>query len=229
METLEVGEGGEDIQVVDDVTEVGGNDDGRSGAAKGADSLVGRLEGILDLGPQVENEDGLVDLDALGAGGLEGLEELDVDGDELVEKGDGVNRGTTVSLAEGKEGDGSEKDGPGVEASLLGLEEFPNGLGVLGEGEGLVILESGLHVVVVRVEPLDHLESGDVNSTLLVATAHGEVLISSIELLRCVTLGDSLSSKKGELLAGKCYVRPRVGRPKLKLTLKSWMWSRTWS
>ena len=149
VEALEVGEGGEDIQVVNNVTEVGGNDDRGGSAAEGANCLVGGLEGILDLGLQVENEHGLVNLHALGTSSLEGLEELNVDGDELVKEGDGVDGGASVGLAEGEEGDGPEQDGPGVETGLLGLLEFPDGLGVLGQGECLVILECGLHVVVV--------------------------------------------------------------------------------
>jgi hypothetical protein len=46
--------------------------------------------------------------------------------------------------------------------------------------------------MVVRVEPLDHLEGGDVHTALLVATAHGKVLIERGKLLRGVPFGDSL-------------------------------------
>ena len=46
--------------------------------------------------------------------------------------------------------------------------------------------------MVVGVEPLDHLEGGDVDAILLVATAHGEVLIERVELVLGVALRDGL-------------------------------------
>jgi len=233
METVEVGEGREDIEVVDDVAKVGGNGDGRDLAGLSRDSLIGRLEGGLDLGPEVEDEDGLVDLDVVGTSSLELLQELDVDRHELVNEGDGVDLGATVGLAKGKEGDGADEDGAGVEASLLGLEELAHRLGILSEGEGLVVLESWLHVMIVRVEPLDHLEGRDVDVALLVATAHGEVLIKRRELLAPVALRDSLCSKS-RLAAGRTSAAPQItnegrGGGGWHLTLKSWMWSRMWS
>lgn len=198
METSKAGESGENVEVVDDVTEVGGNDNLGDGIASSGNGLIGGLESSLDLGTEIEDEDGLVNLDRLGTSSLELLQELNVDRDKLVEEGDGVDGGATVSLAKGKEGDGADKDGAGLEAGLLGLKELADGLGVLGEGEGLVVLESGLDVVVVGVEPLDHLEGGDIDTTLLMATAHGEVLIERGELLGGVTLGNSLHTEWGQ-------------------------------
>jgi hypothetical protein len=46
--------------------------------------------------------------------------------------------------------------------------------------------------VVVGVEPLDHLQRGDIDALLLVATAHGEVLVDGVEAFLCVTLRDGL-------------------------------------
>ena len=192
VETLDVGESREDVEVVDDIAEVGGDNDRGDGRSLGGDGLIGRLESSLDLGLEIVDEDGLVNLDGLGTGSLERLQELNVDGDKLVKERDGVDRRATVSLAKSKERDGANNDGAGLESSLLSLEELPNGLGVLGKGEGLVILESGLHVVVVGVKPLDHLKGGDIDTALLVATAHGKVLIERRELLAGVTLGDGL-------------------------------------
>jgi hypothetical protein len=113
----------------------------------------------------------------------------------LSKESDGVDRGATVGLAESKERDGADEDGAGLEAGLLGLEELPDGLGVLGKGEGLVVLEGGLDIVVVGVEPLDHLEGGDVHTALLVAAAHGKVLIERGQLLRGVAFGDGLGGR----------------------------------
>ena len=200
-----------DVKVVDDVTEEGGEGDLRTSVTlEGVELLVGGLEGLLDLLGKVEDEDGLVDLDGLGTGLLELLQELLVDGKELVEEGDGVDGLATVGLAEGEERNGTDEDGAGGDAGLLSLLELADGLGVIGELEGLVVLESGLDVVVVGVEPLDHLEGRDVNAVLLVATAHGEVLVNGLEVVLGVTLGDSVEHLdvvedvvvEGEVVAG---------------------------
>lgn len=187
-------EGGVDnVEVVDDVAEVGGESElGTSGALESGELLVGGLESLLDLGGEVEDEDGLINLDGLGASLLELLQELLVDGEELVEERDGVDGLATVGLAEGEERDGTDEDGTGGDAGLLGLLELTDRLGVGGEGEGLVVLESGLDIVVVGVEPLDHLEGGNVNAILLVATAHGEELVDGLEVVLAVTLGDGV-------------------------------------
>lgn len=190
VNTVDALEAGEDIEVVDNVTEVGGEDD--LGQTAGSKCLVGGLEGILDLLGEVLNEDRLVNLNSLGTGLLELLQKLDVYGHKLVKERDGVNGLATVGLAEMEEGHGPNKDRAGGNASLLGLEKLANGLGVGGECEGLVVLECGFDVVVVGVEPLDHLEGGDVNAVLLVATAHGEVLIERVELVLGVALRDDL-------------------------------------
>lgn len=153
VEALEVGE---DINVVDDVTEVGGESDAGTLGTEGTELLVGGLEGSLGLLSKVEDEDGLINLDILGASGLELGQKLNVEGKELLKESDGVNGLVTVGLGESQERDGTKDDGAGGDASGLGLKELSNGLGLSGELELLVVLESGLHVVVVRVEPLDH-------------------------------------------------------------------------
>lgn len=192
VDTVDALEAGEDIEVVDNVTKVGGEDD--LGQTAGGECLVSRLEGILDLLGEVLDEDRLVNLDCLGAGLLELLQKLNVYRNKLVEEGDGVDGLATVGLSEVEEGDGTDKDGAGGDTSLLGLEELANRLGVGGEGEGLVVLEGGLDVVVVGIEPLDHLEGGHIDTILLVATAHGEVLIERVKLVLGVALGDGLGA-----------------------------------
>ena len=98
VDTVDALEGGEDIEVVDNVTEVGGEDD--LGQTASGECLVGRLEGILDLLGEVLDEDRLVNLDSLGTSLLELLQELDVYGHKLVEERDGVNGLATVGLTE---------------------------------------------------------------------------------------------------------------------------------
>lgn len=188
MDTVDVL--GESLKVVDDVTEVGGEDELGDLVTKAGELLVGRAESSLALLGKVEDEDRLVDLDGLGTSLLELGQELLVDGEEVVKKVNGVDRLATVGLAEVEERDGANDDGAGGDASLLGLLEVGDDLGGSGQGELLVVLESGLDVVVVGVEPLDHLQTGDINALLLVTTAHGEVLVDGVEAILGVALGN---------------------------------------
>lgn len=190
MDTIDIL--GEEVNVVDDVTEVGGEDKLGDLVAEGGKLLIGGLESGLGLLGEIEDENGLIDLDGLGTSLLQLDKELLVDGQEAVEEVNGVDGLVTVGLAEVEEADGANKDGAGGDTSLLSLLEVSDSLGGGGELEGLAVLESGLDVVVVGVEPLDHLQRGDIDALLLVATAHGEVLVNGIETILGVSLGDSL-------------------------------------
>lgn len=137
----------EDLEVVDNVTEVGGED--KLGQVAADELLVRGLESVLDLLGQVVDEDRLVNLDVFGTSLLQLLEELNVYRQQLLKERNGVDGLATVGLTESEEGDGTNEDGAGGDASLLSLEELSDGLGVLGELEGLVVLEGRLDVVVV--------------------------------------------------------------------------------
>jgi hypothetical protein len=182
---------GEKVQVVDNVTEVGGEDELGDLVTQAGELLVGGLEGSLGLGGKVKDEGRLVDLDGLGAGLLQLGKQLLVDGQQLLEEVDGVNRLATVGLAEVEEADGADEDGAGGDASLLGLLVLGNSLGGVDQLKSLVVLEGGLDVVVVGVKPLDHLQTGDIDALLLVATTHGEVLVDGVEAILGVSLGNS--------------------------------------
>lgn len=156
VDTMKVVQSRENINVVDNVTEVGGKDNARSLVTESTNLLIDRLEGSLGLGREIENENRLVNLNVLDAGSLQLSKEVNVDGNQVVDLVNRVNFLTTVGLGEGQEGDGTQDDGTSNDASLLGLEELSNGLGVRSELEDLVLLEGRLDVVVVRVEPLDH-------------------------------------------------------------------------
>lgn len=186
---------GEEIKVVDDVTEVGGEDQLGDLVTEAGELLVGGLEGSLALLRKVENQDRLINLDGVGTGLLELSQELLIDGHKAVDEVNGVDSLVTVGLAEVKERDGADEDGAGVDASLLSLLELVDGLGAVDELEGLVILESGLNVVVVGVEPLDHFQAGNIDTLLLVATAHGKVLVNGVQAILSVSLGNSLSDR----------------------------------
>lgn len=215
---------GEEIQVVYDITEVGGESNVGDLVSKAGKLLIGGLESSLGLGRQIENEDGLVDLDGFGTSLLKLGEELLVNGQKLLKQVNGVNGLVTVGLAEVEEADRADKDGAGVDTSLLGLLVLDDSLGAVDQLEGLVILESGLHVVVVGVKPLDHLQAGNIDALLLVATAHSEVLVNGVETILGVPLRDSLSRQLSVLT----YWWGVMGAGQEdKLTPKSWMWLRT--
>ncbi|CAH0014573.1 unnamed protein product [Clonostachys rhizophaga] len=183
---------GENIQVVDDVTEVGGEDELGDLVAEAGELLVSRLEGCLGLGREVKDQSGLVNLDGLGTSLFELDKKLLIDGQKSIEKVNGVDGLVTVGLSEVEERDGTDEDGAGLDASLLGLVESGNSLGLVSELEGLAVLESGLDVVVVGVKPLDHLQARNVNAVLLVATAHGEVLVDEVKTILGVAGRDGL-------------------------------------
>ena len=184
--------GWESLQVVDDVAEVGGKDELWNSITKSGELLVGWLEGSLDFGWEIENEGWLINLDGLGTSSLELLEKIDVDWEELLNQGDWFDSLVTVGLSESEERDWPDKDWTGNDTGLLGLVELSNGLWLGNKLELLVILEGWLDVVVVRVEPLDHLKGWNIDTILLVATAHGEVLIDLVQVVLGVSLWDSL-------------------------------------
>lgn len=66
-------ESGEDVKVVDDVIEVGGNDEGGDGIISSGESFIGGFESSFDFGGEIEDEGGFVNLDGFGIGGFEGF------------------------------------------------------------------------------------------------------------------------------------------------------------
>lgn len=156
VDSIEVLEVGEDINVVNNVTKVGGEDNLRGLVTKSTQKFVGGLESSLDLGVEVENQDWFINLDALSASGLELSKQLSIERDEFVDERDRLDGLATVCLGEGEERNRSQKDGAGGDAGLLGLVEVSNGLGVGRQLEFLGILESWLDIVVIRVEPFHH-------------------------------------------------------------------------
>lgn len=210
VNTLKVGKSRQNIEVVNNVSKVSGHDELRCGSTEGSNGLVGRLESSLDLGSQIENKNRLVDLNIVCTSSLESLEKLDIHGDKLVNQGNGVDGGTTVGLSQSKERDRSQNNGSGIDSGLLGLEELPDGLRVLGQGESLAILNGGLGVVVVAVKPFHHLQRGHINTTLLVTTAHGEVLVEGAQFLSAVTLRNS--TEELDVVKDLVVVREVIGR-----------------
>lgn len=191
---------GEEVEVVDNVTEVGGEDNLGDLVTQAGELLVCRLESSLGLLGEVKDKDGLVDLNSLGTSLLQLGKELLVDGEELLQKVDRLDRLATVGLAKVEERHGTNENGAGGDTGLLGLLELGNSLGAVGELEGLVVLEGRLDVVVVGVEPLDHLQRRDIDTLLLVTTAHGEVLVNAVKAILGVSLGNGLMNMSQQML-----------------------------
>ncbi len=150
---VEAGDGelSNDLDVGVEAGEVGGEQDlGRDGSKLG----VSRDKLLLESRGNIEDEDGLVNLDPLDTSCLEGRQESVVDGEELGKERDGLEARLRVfgSLAEDKERDGAEDDWACNDTSSLGLF-------ILFESFVEVELELGLvrkfgdNVVVVGVKP----------------------------------------------------------------------------
>ena len=145
------GELGDEAQVGAKTREVGGKEDfGRNLGQGGVGSDVLRLESLSF----VKDEDGLIDLNPLGAGSLQVSEESLVDGDKLGEQADGLEPGLGIlaGLSENKERDRSQYDWASRDTGGEGLFVFLNSL-VEVQLEISLIRELGDDKVVVRVEP----------------------------------------------------------------------------
>jgi hypothetical protein len=132
----------------------------------------------------------------VSTGGLQSLEKLDVDWNKLAKESNRLNSVATLGLSESQERNRAEDDGPGMEASNLGLKEFPHRLSILCKSEGLGITERRLCVVVVAVEPFDHLHGWDIDTLSLATTGQSEVLVKDVQFLGSIALRDSLVWKK---------------------------------
>ncbi|SII88142.1 Uncharacterised protein [Mycobacteroides abscessus subsp. abscessus] len=152
----------------------------------------GRL-GELFIGvlPGVGDEGGFVELDPLDAGGGEDAEDVEVDRGELVEALERRGRRPGRRLRQGEEGERADEDGP--DAMPGGPRLGDEGEQVLGVGlERRRVLELGHEVVVVRVEPLRHLQRGAVGR----ATGQGEVL-AEVEVRARRRRGDEPDGERG--------------------------------
>lgn len=126
------GELGNILDIAFETTEVSrdGDLEARSGLGERG---VGGSELVSKVGGGIENEGRLIDLDFSRASSLELLEELRVDGNELVEDVDGLESRTglvTGGLADEEVSDGTKEDGAGLDSESLGFEEFVDGLSV---------------------------------------------------------------------------------------------------
>jgi hypothetical protein len=144
---------------------------------RGGEDLVGAGHGGLDLagrGVLVHHQGGLVELDPAGARGGELLQELDVDGQDVLEAGQRREPGGCAvgSLGQEQVRDRAHDVGAGLDAVGQCERELVN-LG--GGGEGELCFRSDLRdqVVVVGVEPLGHFE----RLLVLGAAGQGEVAV----------------------------------------------------
>lgn len=159
MDAVKAVERRENINVVYNVAEVGGQSQTGALSTKATQLFVGRLESGLDFGGKVEDEDRLVDLNILSASSLQLSQKVDVNRQKLLQLADGLDRLATVGLTESQEGNGTQNDGAGNNASLLGLEEVSDRLGVRSQLEDLVVLQGGLNVVYYAKELANRAEN----------------------------------------------------------------------
>jgi len=111
VNTVEVPEILKNINVVYNISEISCQNNLRALASQTAELIVCRLECSFGLARKIENQHWFVDLNSLGTFLFQLLQELPVDGQQLVEKCDGVDFLTTICLGELKEGYGAEEDG----------------------------------------------------------------------------------------------------------------------
>ena len=127
------GELGDELHVRVETSEVGSEGDLETRGGLG-ESFESRLVLVSELSGRIHDEGRLIDLNLGGTSLLELLEELTVNGNELVESlngFEGVGLLVTTGLSEEKSGDGTDEDGTSSDTSLLGLEELVDGLGVV--------------------------------------------------------------------------------------------------
>ncbi len=134
-----------------------------------AQARAGRLQGVQRFLGQIESQHGLVDLHPIGPGMGEPPEHLFVDEQYLVEQREQLEL-RPAALAQQQKRERSQQHGPGVDAQGRRLAELVDGLG-RRELELHARFELGHDVVIVRVEPLGHIQGRD----LLGASRHGEV------------------------------------------------------
>lgn len=127
------GELGDELDVRVETSKVGSEGDLETRGGLG-ESFESRLVLVSELSGRIHDEGRLIDLNLGGTSLLELLEELTVNGNELVESlngFEGVGLLVTTGLSEEKSGDGTDEDGTSSDTSLLGLEELVDGLGVV--------------------------------------------------------------------------------------------------
>lgn len=212
----------ESINVVNDITEVGREDNLGDLSTKASKLLIGWLEGSLGLGWEVKDEDGLINLDGLSTSSLQLGKKLFIDWHEFVQEVNRIDSLATVWLAESKEGNWAYEDRSGDDPGFFGLEELSNSLWAGAKLEGLVVLEGWLDVMVIRVEPFHHFQARDIDTILLTATTHSKVFIDGVEAVLGISLGCSLSKR----VSNWCSAVACGGG---ELTPKSWIWVSTWS
>jgi hypothetical protein len=119
----------------------------------------------------------------------------------------------TVGFSKLQERNGSEYNRSGDNASLFSFLELNDRLGICRKLEGLAVLECGLDVMIVGVEPFDHFlcsllalatsevslllcnpyQTRHVDGILLVASAHSKIFVDGLELGVGVSSGNGLA------------------------------------
>ena len=141
---------------------------------------VDRIDVLERARLHVHRKAGFIDLDPVGPRRAELPQEFLVGRDERRPEVERILP-RVLGLAEQEERDGTQDDRPGRNAECLRLGKLPERLGCV-ERELLARLELGDKVVIIRVEPLGHLERRDAGPLPLVghAPGHREVAVETI-------------------------------------------------
>lgn len=204
-------------QVWSDVTEVCGQHD--LWQALTGQLLESTLVQLLDVLWQVQDEDWLVDLDGLGTSRVQLSKQRLVDRQELVQQRDWVQvQGVLVSLTQVQVRDRTNDNRSGLNTQLLSLQVLNDwlqaGSGVQLELGG--VGEGWSDIMVVGVEPLDHLQGSDVDSSLglgglsLQTSTHGKQDIDRSQVELGVSVWNDVEEKgqvqdlvvEGEVVGG---------------------------
>ncbi|MGX1160729.1 hypothetical protein RKD54_001638 [Pseudarthrobacter sp. SLBN-100] len=189
VQGVDVG-GGEGAELGVERAVRGGDEDLRAACRSGKD-LIGAGNGCFDFGGRgvlVNHKCRLVELDPAGSGGGELLEELDVDGQDVLEAGQRGEAGGGVvgGLGEQQVGDRANEVGAGLDAVGQGEGELVD-LGGGREGELGLRADFRHQVVVVGVEPLGHFQ----RLLFLVAAGQREVAVDVELSLRVEELAEA--------------------------------------
>src|SRR5699024_11024964 len=185
---------GQSVQALAEAAVGGGDEQLRTGAGRGQGRIrpAGRFgEFVIVRSGDVGDQRRFVELHPFDTGRGQDADDIEVDVGELGEPVEGTRGRARCALGQGEQGQRSDEYGTDEVTCGFGLaDQRQQMLGVRGERR--VIGEFGYEVVVVRVEPLRHLQG----RALRGAAGEGEVLVE-VEIGAGRDRGDETDRERG--------------------------------